>query len=108
MTRTMLFAAGLLFALPAAGAPQGDAAAGKLKAYTCTGCHGITGWTNAYPNYHVPKIGNQNYDYIVKALTSYKNGERAHPTMRAQGESMTEQDIHDIAAYLSGFSGPAN
>jgi cytochrome c553 len=108
MTRTLLFAAALLLALPVTAAGTGDADAGKLKAYTCTGCHGITGWKNAYPNYHVPKIGHQNYDYIVKALTSYKSGERSHPTMRAQGEAMSEQDIHDIAAYLSGLSGPAN
>ena len=68
-------------------------AAGKLKVYTCAGCHGIPGWKNPYPNYHVPRIGGQNYDYLVAALTEYKKGERAHPTMRAQGESLSEQDI---------------
>ena len=74
-----------------------------LKAYTCTGCHGITGWKNAYPSYHVPRIGGQNYDYLVAALTEYKNGGRKHPTMRAQGESMSDADIADIAAFLSNL-----
>jgi cytochrome c553 len=80
----------------------GNAADGKIKAYTCTGCHGITGYNNVYPEYHVPKIHGQNTAYLIAALTAYKNGERSHPTMRAQGESLSEQDIQDIAAYLSG------
>jgi cytochrome c553 len=80
----------------------GNAADGKIKAYSCTGCHGITGYKNAYPNYHVPKIHGQNAVYITAALTEYKNGDRSHPTMRAQGESLSDQDIQDIAAYLSG------
>lgn len=102
MTRAHLFAALLLtVALPCLAAEKGDAAAGKSLAYTCAGCHGITGWKNAYPNYHVPRIGGQNFDYLVAALTEYKKGERAHPTMRAQGESLSEQDIRNIATYLS-------
>lgn len=104
MTRALLLATALSIALPAAAAEKGDAAAGKLKVYTCAGCHGITGWKNPYPNYHVPKIGGQNYDYLVAALTAYKKGERSHPTMRAQGESLSEEDIRDIATYLSGLA----
>jgi len=87
-------------ALPAFA--KGDAAAGKVLAYTCTGCHGIEGYTNAYPHYHVPKIGGQNYEYLVAALTAYQKGERQHPTMRAQAESFSEQDIANLATYLSG------
>lgn len=105
MTRTTLLAVVLLCtSLPAAAADKGDAAAGKIKAYTCSGCHGIAGWKNPYPNYHVPKIGGQNYDYLVNALTEYQKGTRSHPTMRAQAESMSEQDIRDIAAYLSSIT----
>jgi len=83
----------------------GDAADGKIKAYSCTGCHGITGYRNAYPNYHVPKIHGQNAAYVIAALTAYKNGDRPHPTMRAQGQSLSQQDIEDIAAYLSSTEG---
>lgn len=108
MTRAFLLASSLfalgLFASSTAlaqAAATGDATAGKIKGYTCTGCHGITGWRNAYPSYHVPKIGGQNYDYIVAALTEYKGGQRKHPTMQAQGESLSEQDIRDIAAWIS-------
>ncbi|HZP64905.1 MAG TPA: cytochrome c [Rudaea sp.] len=87
-----------------ANSQAGNLQAGRALVYTCGGCHGVTGYKNAYPNYHVPRIAGQNYDYIVNALTEYKKGERAHPTMRAQGESMSDQDIRDIAAYLSSIS----
>ncbi len=53
----------------------GDIEAGETKAYTCTGCHGIPGYNNIYPTYKVPKIGGQNYEYLVSALKAYKNGE---------------------------------
>ena len=100
---TSFFVTALFAAAPALAqdAPTGDAAVGKVKGYTCTGCHGITGWRNAYPSYHVPKIGGQNYDYLVAALTEYKTGHRKHPTMQAQGESLSDQDIRDIAAWVS-------
>lgn len=79
----------------------GDPAQGKLLAYTCTGCHGIEGYKNAYPNYHVPRIAGQNYDYLLAALTAYKKGERSHPTMRAQAQSFSDEDIQNLAAYIS-------
>jgi cytochrome c553 len=80
---------------------KGDAAAGEVLSYTCTGCHGIVGQRNIYPHYHVPKIGGQTYDYLVIALKAYRDGSRAHPTMRAQGESLSDKDIEDIAAFLA-------
>lgn len=89
-------------AAPAAPA-SGDAARGKGLAYTCRGCHGVTGYKNAYPSYHVPKIGGQSETYLRNALTEYRTGKRKHPTMQAQAESFSEQDIADLAAYLSSL-----
>ena len=86
-----------------ASAPVGDAARGKPLTYTCQGCHGITGYKNAYPNYHVPRIGGQSAQYLTNALMEYRAGKRKHPTMQAQAQSFSEQDIADIAAYLSGI-----
>lgn len=91
-------------AAPAAttpAAPAGSAERGRQLAFTCQGCHGVTGYKNAYPNYHVPRIGGQSTTYLVNALTEYKKGSRKHPTMQAQAQSFSEQDIADIAAYLS-------
>ena len=78
----------------------GDYEAGKIKAYTCTGCHGIVDYKNTYPMYHVPRIGGQNREYLVIALQGFKSGEREHKTMNLQAEALSEQDIEDIAVYL--------
>lgn len=91
-------------AVPAAAAPAataGSAARGKQLTYTCQGCHGITGYKNAYPNYHVPRIGGQAREYLANALGEYRKGTRKHPTMQAQAQSFSDQDIADIAAFLS-------
>jgi cytochrome c553 len=110
MMRPLTIAASLLLALPLIAAAQqaaapsaGDAAKGKQLTYTCQGCHGVTGYKNAYPNYHVPRIGGQSAQYLLNALTEYKQGKRKHPTMQAQAESFSDQDIADIAAYLSSL-----
>ena len=81
----------------------GDAGRGRQLAYTCQGCHGVTGYKNAYPNYHVPRIGGQSPQYLTNALTEYKEGKRKHPTMQAQAQTFSAQDIADIAAFVSGL-----
>ncbi len=81
----------------------GDLARGKELTYTCQGCHGVTGYRNAYPNFHVPRIGGQAPQYLINALTEYQQGTRMHPTMQAQARSFSAQDIADIAAYISSL-----
>jgi cytochrome c553 len=91
---------------PAPAARDGDADSaerGRMLAYTCQGCHGIAGYKNAYPNFHVPKIGGQSQQYLVNALQEYKAGNRSHPTMQAQAQSFSDADIADIAAFLSSL-----
>ena len=92
----------LLFCLVSVNAlAAGDYKAGKIKAYTCTGCHGIVGYNNTYPTYHVPRIGGQNQQYLVIALKAFRSGEREHKTMNLQAEALSDQDIEDIAVYLT-------
>lgn len=81
----------------AAGNPE----AGRTKAFTCMGCHGVASYTNAYPTYHVPKLGGQHAQYLVAAMQAYQNGQRAHGTMHAQIANLNEQDMEDIAAYFA-------
>jgi cytochrome c553 len=83
---------------------QGNAENGRMLTYTCQGCHGIEGYKNAYPNYHVPMIGGQSTTYLINALNGYRDGTRKHPTMRAQAQSFSDQDIADIATFLSGLT----
>lgn len=91
-------------AAPAAPAPaKGNAARGKELIYTCKGCHGVVGYRNVYPHYHVPRIAGQSEAYLVLALNGYRDGTRKHPTMQAQAQSFTEQDIADLAAYLASL-----
>lgn len=82
----------------------GDKANGRKLVYTCNGCHGIEGYSNAYPQYPVPRIAGQNEQYIINALHEYRTGDRTHPTMMAQAQSLSDKDIADIAAYLSSLA----
>jgi cytochrome c553 len=99
-TLRLLAALGLAAVATTASA-DGDAAAGRVKFETCRGCHAVPGYTNAFPQYHVPKVGGQHAARIVAALHAYKSGERKHPTMIAQAASLSDQDMQDIAAYLT-------
>ncbi len=106
MTRLQLLglAVAAAFFASASVHAEGDKAAGEKLIYTCAGCHGVPGYTNAYPQYPVPKIVGQNEQYINNALLGYKSGDRKHPTMNAQAESLSDADIQNIAAYLSDFA----
>lgn len=90
-------------ALAQAVAPAGDAEAAKSKISMCTGCHGIPGYKTVYPQvYHVPMITGQQPVYLVKALQAYKSGARNHPSMRGVAQSLSDQDMADVAAYYAG------
>lgn len=101
MMNSVRCAAAILALIATPAALAGDGEAGRLKANTCMGCHGIPGYNNAYPTYRVPKVGGQSADYIAAALKAYKSGERPHKTMQAQAQSLSDEDIADIAAYLA-------
>lgn len=79
---------------------KGDAKAGEKKNSMCIGCHGIVGYQASFPEvYKVPKISGQSGKYISQALAAYKKGERKHPSMRGIADSLTDQDMLDLAAY---------
>jgi cytochrome c553 len=84
---------------------QGDALRGEVLGYTCLGCHGIDGYKNAAPAYHVPKLGGQTADYLEIALQGYRRGTRRHATMQAQAATLADQDIADLAAYFASWEG---
>ncbi len=90
-------------AAPAPAGPlKGDPVHGKAISYTCLGCHGISGYKNAYPMYSVPELRGQSPDYLVAALHEYRDGDRSFITMHAQAEELSDQDMADIAAYFAG------
>lgn len=82
---------------------KADPQAGAKKIAMCIGCHGIPGYQASFPEVHkVPMISGQGARYIASALEAYKKGERRHPTMRGIADSLSEQDIADVAAYYAG------
>ena len=77
-----------------------DVAAGQKKIAMCIGCHGIQGYQASFPEVHkVPMIAGQNAKYIASSLAAYAKGERKHPSMRGIAETLSEQDMKDIAAF---------
>jgi cytochrome c553 len=99
---TLAFASCLAITAALAQDVKGDAKAGAGKNAMCVGCHGIEGYNASFPEIHrVPKISGQGEKYIVAALTAYKKGERKHPSMRGIAQSLTEQDMADLAAYYA-------
>ena len=101
---TTIFAVAVSCATAASLAQEikGDAKAGETKNAMCIGCHGIKGYQASFPEvYKVPMISGQGAKYITAALNEYKKGERKHPTMRAIADSLTEQDMADLAAYYA-------
>ena len=107
MKKTLITIFGLAVACATSAAnaqtPQGDAKAGAGKIAMCIGCHSIPGYQASFPEVHkVPMISGQGAGYIAAALHAYQKGERRHPTMRGIAESLTEQDIADVAAYYAG------
>lgn len=105
---TMTFALAVACATGAAYA-QTSPSGGKTdkpfiegKVAMCIGCHGIPRYQTNFPEvYKVPKISGQNEKYIAAALHAYQKGERKHPSMRGIAESLSDDDITQIATYYS-------
>ena len=89
------------YTLPAQ-AGGGDAAQGEAKSKPCQACHGPDG-NSPTPNF--PKIAGQYEDYIVNTLMGYKSGARKNPIMAGMAAPLSEQDIHDLAAYYARQNG---
>ena len=103
ISKRILWVAG--FAAMFAGVTAAQAAnpaAGKEKSKTCAACHGPDG-NSAVTDF--PKLAGQHYDYLVKALSDYKSGERKNAIMAPLAASLTKRDIEDLAAFYSRQQG---
>jgi len=100
MNKPFVILISTLFGLTVAPAllAQGDAAAGQAKSALCATCHGNDGNSALAMN---PKLAGQNAKYLVKQLQDFKSGARPNPTMSAMVLSLSEQDMHDIAAWYA-------
>ncbi len=76
----------------------GDAEQGKAKSAQCVACHGADG-NSINPQW--PKIAGQSAEYIYKQLQMFKQKQRINPLMNSQVANLSEQDMHDLAAYYT-------
>ena len=87
--------------LPAGRVAAGEqlaAAKGKATGQSCIDCHGADGNNPIDPTY--PKLGGQYGDYLAHALQAYRASTRDHMLMTPQAQSLSDQDIADLAAYF--------
>ena len=73
--------------------------------YNCAACHGADYTKAIDPTY--PKLAGQHADYLAHALRAYKRGEgpngRNNAIMAGQVKPLSNNDINDIAAFLSSL-----
>ncbi|MCX7141956.1 MAG: cytochrome c [Proteobacteria bacterium] len=100
--KTILLIALLAFAIPTAYA-GGNAGAGADKAKPCAACHGAD--FNTPTSADIPLLAGQHADYLARALTDYKSGERKNAVMNGQTAKLSAQDIQDLAAHIHGLKG---
>ncbi|MEO8225070.1 MAG: c-type cytochrome [Gammaproteobacteria bacterium] len=91
-----LFLTAALLAGPSLAA--GSAEAGQTKSVTCSACHGMDG-NSLNPEW--PSLAGQHESYLVKALKSFKSGDRQNVLMSGMAMPLTDEDIADLAAYFA-------
>jgi len=81
----------------------------KGKVPACQDCHGFNGRAA-----HIPAINQQRYTYLVNQLNSFRDGSRSNDPkvgkvgiMQGIAKKLTENNIADIAAFLSTATGVA-
>ena len=90
--------AAVLLAMAAAGAAFAGVDEGRVKAETCTACHGVGG-NSTTPE--VPSLAAQPRQSIVSALFQFREGKRTSPVMSPLTAKLTNADLNDLAAYFS-------
>ena len=103
MSMKQLFTIALLCMVTATSAwAGGNAEAGRDKSQPCQACHGENGESTASI---YPKLAGQYEDYLVKALTDYRDGNRSNAIMAPFAAALSDQDIEDLAAWYSSQEG---
>ena len=64
----------------------------------CVACHGAAGNSTIVQN---PKLSDQHEPYTYKQLMDFRTPARANPIMSPISKALTEQDMHNISAWLT-------
>ncbi len=86
--------------LAVSGTMAGDIEAGEVKAILCAACHGHNGISI---NNNWPNLAGQKEAYIVKQLKDFRDGRRSGEVMPETAQSLSDEDIEDLAAYYSSL-----
>jgi len=78
----------------------GDAVAGQSKSVSCMACHGAAGLSN---NDFWPNLAGQKKAYLIKQLQDFRDGSRSDSLMSPMAESLSDDDIADLAEFYSGL-----
>ncbi|MFZ5792817.1 MAG: c-type cytochrome [Pseudomonadota bacterium] len=98
--RLTAFAILALLATAAQAAAAGDPALGRQKAALCRACHGIDGVARV-PN--AATIAGETEFYLTKQLKAFRAGERKDPQMSIVAQSLSDEDIANLAAWFSSI-----
>jgi cbb3-type cytochrome c oxidase subunit III len=80
-------------------AAKADPAKGKAIVDTvCAACHGADGNSAASAN---PSLAGQHAEYLYTQLSAFKKGERKNATMSGMVAALSDDDMHNVAAYFS-------
>ncbi len=84
---------------------EGDAIEGKKQATICVTCHGANGISSQeiWPN-----LAGQKYNYLVKQLKAFRDGNRKEPSMEMMVGSLSDREIENIASFFSSIQLTAN
>ncbi len=77
-----------------------DSIAGKQKALSCAGCHGVNGLSN---NPEWPNLAGQKAKYLEKQIIAFRDGKREDPMMSQIVKGFSNDDAANIAAYFSNL-----
>jgi cytochrome c553 len=86
--------------LMASPAAAGDVAAGEAKVGPCVTCHGRDGIGTA-PQF--PNLAGQSAIYMIQQLQAFRDGGRQSEMMSLVAQSLSDQDIEDLAAYYESL-----
>ena len=87
---------------------KGDVARGETAFVICQGCHRVGALGRADGSY--PRLAGQHASVLIKQLVDVRSGRRSNPKMLpfADHQSLSVQDIADIAAFLQQLPVPAD
>lgn len=75
--------------------------AGRGKAQLCTRCHGRLGMLRAVNQY---KFQGTVEGFVIQELIDFRQGVRSHAIMNSIAQTLSDEDITDIAAWYNAIS----